>query len=145
MIFTSRGSVVSRFACTSFNVVMLLVFAIWLADMDSASFHGFHTEFDGARVLIPGAFLGVARELHRAILLPQVSVLVIETGFEQQFANFRCSESVHVGKLMGLDPLGIGSSFCLLFLKKEKNNEYLVRKSCQLIKNEMFKFGAKTL
>ena len=48
-------------------------------------------------------------------------MLVIETGFEQQFANFRCSESVHVGKLMGLDPLGNGSSFCLLFLKKEKN------------------------
>ena len=72
-------------------------------------------------------------------------MLVIETGFEQQFANFRCSESVHVRKLMGLDPLGIGSSFCLLFLKENKINEYLVRKSCQLIKNEMFKFGAKTL
>lgn len=46
---------------------------------------------------------------------------------------------------MGLDPLGIGSSFCLLFLKENKINEYLVRKSCQLIKNEMFEFGAKTL
>ena len=64
MLITFRGSVVSRFACTSFNVVMLLVFAIWLADMDSASFHGFHTEFDGARVLITCAFFGVARVLH---------------------------------------------------------------------------------
>ena len=44
---------------------------------------------------------------------------------------------------MGLDPFGIGSSFCLLFLKENKINEYLVRKRFELNKTLMFEFDAK--